>query len=85
MDQGNGPRVNRVVLKTGDLVKHNPEGSYEGASKEIFEDWGWVPDFDSGVILEVAKDKACVFYTDINLNPQPTDINWYPMNELKRI
>ena len=85
MDEVDGLRVDRIVLKVGDLVKHRPEGSFEGVGKQLFEDWGWLPDFDSGVILEVTKDKACVFYTDINLNPQPTDIRWFPTNELKRI
>ena len=70
-------------MKVGDLVRHSPEGSVEGVTKSVFEDWGWVPDFCAGIILDVEKDKACIFYTDMNLTPQPAVIDWYPLNELE--
>lgn len=72
-------------MKVGDLVKHSPEGSVEGITEDIFEDWGWMPDFCAGIILDMEEDRARIFYIDVNMSPQPPVINWFPLNELKAI
>lgn len=74
-------------MKVGDLVRHEPRENAEGAIKKIFEDWGWMPDFSSGVILEIKEndggDYAKVYYMDINLAEPSPSVDWYPLGQLR--
>lgn len=68
-------------MKVGDIVKHDPAGSF----KAILEDWGWVPDFKTGVVVEIEKKEALVYYIDDNLKTPVHDIRWFPLDQLKEI
>lgn len=68
-------------MKPGDIVKHDPTGNL----KVILEDWGWVPDFKTGVIVEVKDEEALVYYIDDNLKTPTQDIRWFPLEQLKEI
>ncbi len=78
------PWNDRIRLKVGNLVAHDPRDDSDGV-KELFEDWGWMPDFESGIILEINDDYALVYFADINLKAACFDIGWYKMLELKEL
>lgn len=52
-------------------------------SKKIVEEWGWMPDFSMGLILEVNLLSAQVYYLDDNLRTPAEEIGWYPMDQLE--
>tara|TARA_Y100001938_G_C8079088_1_gene427970 strand:- start:1701 stop:1925 length:225 start_codon:yes stop_codon:yes gene_type:complete len=70
-------------------VSHEPKGEAKGTLKKIFEDWGWMPDFSSGVIMEIEeKDDetyAKVYYIDTNLKKPSPSIDWYPLRQLRSL
>ena len=79
MDQICGSRVDRVVLKTGDLVRHVPTAkTASGLSDILLKDWGWLPDFEYGVVLDVQENLHLVYHFS-SLGPE---VCWYPSNQL---
>ena len=82
MDQIDGPRVDRVLLKIGDLVKHVPtlEDS-SGLKNVLLEDWGWLPDFEYGLVMDV-QEKLFLVYHFSSLG---NEICWYPNDQLSRV
>ena len=72
-------------MKVGDLVRHEPKGFAESELNKVFEDWGWMPDFSCGVILEVRDESAQVHYIDNNVSPPQPGNGWYRLVELRFI
>ena len=72
-------------MKAGDLVKHDPAGKASGELKHIFEDWGWMPDFSSGIILEVRGDHALVHCLDDNVSSPYFKTEWYELSQLRSL
>lgn len=82
MDIVNGLGVDRVILKVGDLVKHVPileESS--GLNNVLLEDWGWLPDFEYGLIMDVQENLFLVYH----FSSLGIDICWYPNGQLSRV
>jgi hypothetical protein len=89
MDQVNRPRVDRSILRVGDLVRHDTKEKADGTLKEIFEDWGWMPDFSIGIVMDIKENDggnyAKVYYMDINSKDPAPSIDWYPLVQLRNL
>ena len=72
-------------MRAGDLVKHDPTGGAQTSLKDIFEDWGWMPDFCHGIILEIKGDHALVHCLDNNTTVPYLKTDWYEISHLRHI